>query len=69
MNNREIKAVNLSLLSIGFKLTALEKALTADQKIIFEASLKESRDLVQGKLSASLSPEERRILLQVLGQK
>ena len=69
MNNREIKAVNLSIMSIGFKLTALEKALTADQKIIFEASLKESRDLVQGTLSASLSPEERRILLQVLGQK
>jgi len=70
MNNTQIRGVNLCLLSIELKLKALEKALTDDQKIIYETSLKESIELAQNdKLSMSLSPEERRMLLKVLGQK
>ncbi|QSW88301.1 hypothetical protein J0383_18810 [Flavobacterium endoglycinae] len=70
MNNTQIRGFNICLLSIQLKLKALEKALTTEQKIIYETSLKESIELAQNdKLSMSLSPEERRILLQILGQK
>lgn len=58
MTIEELKSINLSVLSIGFKLQAFQKCLTADQIKIFEASLKESKELFESKLAKDLTPAQ-----------
>lgn len=66
MNLEELKDVNLTILSMSFQIKALKSCLTTDQKIIFEASLEESKSLVRNKLAKSLNPEELHKLLKAL---
>lgn len=66
MNTKDRNDINISLIVHGLKISALESCLTDDQRKIFEASLKESKDSVRKQLEASrLKPEQ---LAEVLRQ-
>lgn len=58
MTTEDVKAINLSILSIGFKIQALQKCLTDDQIKIFESSLKESKVLFESKMAKDYTAEQ-----------
>lgn len=58
MNDEDLKTINLSILSISFKLQAFQKCLNPDQIKIFETSLKESEVLFENKLAKYYTPSQ-----------
>lgn len=66
MNLEETKSITMSFLAISFQLKALQKCLTDDQKIIYNASLEHSKELIEKGLVSSLSPQESFALLKSL---
>ena len=58
MNDEDLKTINLSILSISFKLQAFQKCLNPDQIKIFETSLKESEVLFENKLAKYYTPAQ-----------
>lgn len=55
MDTEDKRNINLSLVVHGLRIQALEKALTNDQRKVFEASLLESKEWVRTQLATSLN--------------
>ena len=66
MNDEDLKTINLSILSISFKLQAFQKRLNPDQIKIFETSLKESEVLFENKLAKYYTPSQVSAVLATL---
>ncbi|WP_289658737.1 hypothetical protein [Flavobacterium panacagri] len=54
MNIKEANEINLSLISHKIRIKALESCLTEEQRKIFDANLKESKDEIRKQFEESL---------------